>query len=150
MLADEQALRDQFNALHDRAKRLKQHVEFDDQLRALLSQSDEISRKLVSDLTALTNQFGLIMVNGQGECEKAREQLTNLEALRIERETILSQFADICVARAELLGTVPVDREDMASQIDLVAKHLEDLQAGIDRNRAMFTSLCPDAGSTKT
>ena len=91
----------------------------------------------------------MIMVNGRSECENARERLTNLDALRIERETICSQFAELCVARAEL-GTVPVDREEMASQIDLMAKALEDFEVGLDRNRAMFTSLCPDATSTKT
>jgi len=148
MLADEQALRDQLNGLYDRAKRLNQHVEYDGQLRALLSQSDEIGHRLASELTDLTNEFGMIMVNGRGECERAKEQLANLDALRIERERMLSQFVDLCVARAELLGTVPAEREEMATQIDLVASHLEVLQLVIERNKAMFTSLCPDATST--
>jgi chromosome segregation ATPase len=144
MLADEQALRENLTALHDRAKRVSQHAEYDQQIRELTSRWKEISDRLVSELAALTNAFARIALNGAKECDEARKHLGHLHALRSDTEFVLSQLAELCVARVEL-NVVPVDREDLASQIDEMAKRFEKIERGIAQNQAMFASMCPDA-----
>jgi uncharacterized coiled-coil DUF342 family protein len=145
MLAEEQALVDKLNDLHRKTKAMGEHAQHDKKIAVLLSDWEQIRVSLVSELSALVQQLGTIMVEGGvGGCGELRQRIEKIEQLKDRAGELGEKLVDLCDARADF-GIVDVDRDEMAARIDAMAAFFDKLEAGVQKHRATVNSICPES-----
>ena len=151
MLADERALRDSVDALYQRSKKIGRHLEYDRAIKTLVDQNSSLSEELPREMKQVENLMASTLGDPTASStpewqESARGRLAALEALGRSYAAVVGEVADLVVKRAEL-GTVPVDREEVANGIERMLAHYETIEAGIDRNRQWILTELARRGS---
>jgi len=145
MLAREQALRDQLNDLHRKTKAVASHARYDKEIAGVVSDWEQVRASLVSELSALPELIGSIMLQGEtGRCSALRQRVEKVERLKDRAGELGEKLVELSIARAGL-GVVPVNSDEMASQIDAMAEFFDIIEAGIQQHRATLNSICPES-----
>jgi hypothetical protein len=99
----------------------------------------------VSELSALPELIGSIMLQGEtGRCSALRQRVEKVERLKDRAGELGEKLVELSIARAGL-GVVPVNSDEMASQIDAMAEFFDIIEAGIQQHRATLNSICPES-----
>ena len=152
MLADEQSLRDDLDALSDLASRIREHANYDQAIHARTEEMQRLAGDLTRGHEQLLNivlRLGLRRVlpdpdntgDDQAACREARQLLATYEGYVDRANAISSEVADMVVARANV-GTRSIDFEDMAARLEKLAEHVETVEASVERFRELIDHEC--------
>ena len=110
-----------------------------------MSDWERVRASLVSELSALPEQIGRIMLLGEiDRCGALRQRVEKVERLKDRAGELGEQIMELSIARAGL-GVVPVNSDEMAASIDAMAEFFEKIEAGIQGHRATLNSICPES-----
>jgi hypothetical protein len=152
MLADEQSLRADLDALNRLARRIGEHSKYDNAIQIRSEEMHHLADDLTRGSEQLLNvilQLGVRRLLPESEhvaddnagCPEAMHLLATYEG-RVDRaKTIASEAVDLILARADL-GTQSVDRVQLAAGLYSLAGHVETLEASVERFRQLIDHEC--------
>lgn len=150
MLAVEQALRDDLNALNRRAANLARHAEYDRSIREIHEEASPLLLEMTGNATRLAEVVTAIALSRikdepsvQG-CREAKILIADLDQQLATIQGLVDRLVVLVEQRANL-NTQATDRDELATSVEAIADHIDTIEAALERDRLLVNQMCPDA-----